>query len=270
MSGSVMAALFFAGAAGALAVLARRAERRRCAAAARARELEARLGARERDEREWFAVFAHELRSPLSAVLGYSELLTDGTFGDMDPRSADAAHRLRRSAEQLMLLIQDLDPPRGGTAPDDASGTGALRIIEDAAAVLAADAESRDVQLDIDARLPDVRLTTRLEHARRALCLALGAAIKASPGCRLALHAEAGEVPVISIAGSRLHPTEMPLPRPPGAPHTPLTGAGIRLELAARAARQAGGSIVLRQTPDGTLLQLHLPHLLIDASEHRP
>jgi signal transduction histidine kinase len=91
-------------------------QRARQFAAARAGELalrvdelqQALVGAGEH-EREWLAVLAHELRSPVGAVLGYAELINDGALGAMDPRIADAVVRMGRAADQILSLVQGLE-----------------------------------------------------------------------------------------------------------------------------------------------------------------
>ena len=37
-----------------------------------------------------FGVVAHELRSPIAAILGYEELLTEGLLGTVDDRAREA------------------------------------------------------------------------------------------------------------------------------------------------------------------------------------
>ena len=58
------------------------------------------------------SAFSHQLRTPLTSVLGYLELITDGTLG---PMTADQQRVLRTVAEgmaRLAALIEDLEPRR--------------------------------------------------------------------------------------------------------------------------------------------------------------
>ena len=54
-------------------------------------------------------VVAHELRTPLAAILGYQELMADGLYGPLPKGIDDAVHRIGRSARQLLSLVDGLD-----------------------------------------------------------------------------------------------------------------------------------------------------------------
>ena len=58
-----------------------------------------------RTKTEFLETMSHELRIPLSIVLGYTALLTEGEFGLLGDAQADTLHRIRRSAHELLDLI---------------------------------------------------------------------------------------------------------------------------------------------------------------------
>jgi signal transduction histidine kinase len=218
-------------------------------------------------DREWLRVLAHELRTPIGAILGYGELLADGTFGPLEARAADAVRRVRSAADQLLTLVEGLD----GT--DDHAETRPARVeagalLAEAASALDADAQARGVRLLVEDS--DVVFLTDAASAARALRLALGAAIKASPGAVLQLSAHPAPVPHLAIRGARLDPQrDMPGENVRGARH-PVTGAGLRIQLAVRAARRIDGTVRLDGTSREPQLRITLPSLLIDDSEQRP
>jgi PAS domain S-box-containing protein len=51
---------------------------------------------------------SHELRTPLGAVIGYAELLTMNTFGDLNAEQKDAATQIMESADYLSKMVNDL------------------------------------------------------------------------------------------------------------------------------------------------------------------
>ena len=51
---------------------------------------------------------SHELRTPITSILGYLELLSDGTLGGLDARQRDALGRVTTNSERLLSLINDL------------------------------------------------------------------------------------------------------------------------------------------------------------------
>lgn len=49
---------------------------------------------------------SHELRTPLSIMLGYTELLTSGAWGNLTPAQAEATQVIRRNARQLSEIVE--------------------------------------------------------------------------------------------------------------------------------------------------------------------
>jgi signal transduction histidine kinase/ActR/RegA family two-component response regulator len=56
----------------------------------------------------FLANMSHELRTPLTAIVGYSSVLADGLFGEMNERQVDALQAITRSSEHLKNLIDDV------------------------------------------------------------------------------------------------------------------------------------------------------------------
>ena len=54
---------------------------------------------------DFVATMSHELRTPLNIILGYSGLLLDGDFGELEFEQHDAVERLDRSARDLTEMI---------------------------------------------------------------------------------------------------------------------------------------------------------------------
>ncbi len=53
----------------------------------------------------YIAYMAHEFRTPLTAIAGYSDLLAEGAYGDMLESQTAAANRITESAQRLHRLI---------------------------------------------------------------------------------------------------------------------------------------------------------------------
>ncbi len=51
---------------------------------------------------------SHELRTPITSILGYIEMLQDGTYGDLRPEQLDAVQRVAGNSARLLSLIDDL------------------------------------------------------------------------------------------------------------------------------------------------------------------
>src|SRR5262245_2631895 len=51
---------------------------------------------------------SHELRTPLNAVIGFSEVLADGMFGEINEKQAEYLRDILESGRHLLSLINDI------------------------------------------------------------------------------------------------------------------------------------------------------------------
>ncbi len=86
------------------AQLARRVEER----TADLRTANAELARAARMKDEFLASVSHELRTPLNAVLGISEALQEGVFGDMNEKQIGSLRSIEESGRHLLALINDI------------------------------------------------------------------------------------------------------------------------------------------------------------------
>ncbi len=57
---------------------------------------------------EFLASMSHELRTPLNAVIGFSEILQDQYFGELNEKQADYVNDILESGKHLLSLINDI------------------------------------------------------------------------------------------------------------------------------------------------------------------
>jgi PAS domain S-box-containing protein len=57
---------------------------------------------------EFLASMSHELRTPINALIGYTALLLDGIYGDINDEQYDALTRVQVAAQHLLALINDI------------------------------------------------------------------------------------------------------------------------------------------------------------------
>jgi len=78
------------------------------------RTQEALVSAKEEVERaskfkdQFLSTMSHELRTPLNAILGFSELLTDKRYGEMNERQSRYVNHINTSGKHLLKLISDI------------------------------------------------------------------------------------------------------------------------------------------------------------------
>jgi signal transduction histidine kinase len=75
------------------------------------RELEgksAELEAASRHKSEFLANMSHELRTPLNAIIGFSEVLSERMFGELNPKQIEYVQDIHASGRHLLSLINDI------------------------------------------------------------------------------------------------------------------------------------------------------------------
>lgn len=209
----------------------------------------------EAEVRHLFGLIAHELRTPLGAIVGYAELLGDGLLGPLPDRAGDAVHRISLSGAQLRHLVDGLsDLMMGDTdATLDLQQVDTAEAAQTAAASARSLAAGRSVQLEVDLPADLPVLHTDPARLGAALDLAIGAAVRASPGAslRLVFAGRAGALQA-RVEGTALDPArDMPRPAPGDEPGS---GPALRLAMAARSLQLLGGQLKLEGQAPSTLV----------------
>lgn len=62
----------------------------------------------EKIKRQFVAVVSHELRSPLTSMLAYLTLLSEGVYGELNPQGLKRTDATRRNINRLMDLVKDI------------------------------------------------------------------------------------------------------------------------------------------------------------------
>ncbi len=67
-----------------------------------------RLRAIDEAKNEFVSTVSHELRTPVTSIVGYTEMLRDGTLVEAAPEQAPVLERIARNGERLIVLCNDL------------------------------------------------------------------------------------------------------------------------------------------------------------------
>ncbi len=62
----------------------------------------------DRTKSEFLANMSHELRTPLNAIMGFSEVIRDALFGPVDPHYRGYANDIHESGRHLLAVINDI------------------------------------------------------------------------------------------------------------------------------------------------------------------
>ncbi|RLF43665.1 MAG: hypothetical protein DRN09_04395 [Thermoplasmata archaeon] len=139
-------------------------------------------------------VTSHELRTPMAAIKGYTDLLTMGTLGDLTDEQKEAISVMRRNIDRLDNLIKDiLDISRleSGTLSIQPTKCDLLEIITEVLATMRFTAETKNIiiETNIDNNLPPIYADR--DRIKQVLINLLGNAIKFSDsGSKIILSAK--------------------------------------------------------------------------------
>jgi signal transduction histidine kinase len=151
------------------------------------REIEAKgrqLEAASRHKSEFLANMSHELRTPLNAIIGFSEVLAERMFGDVNDKQAEYLQDILTSGRHLLSLINDildLAKVEAGRLELDLGQFHLPTAIDNALTLVRERASRRDITLDVavDAGVGHVVADER--KIRQILLNLLSNAVKFTP-----------------------------------------------------------------------------------------
>jgi signal transduction histidine kinase/CheY-like chemotaxis protein len=102
---------------------------------------------------EFLASMSHELRTPLNAVIGFSDVLLDRMFGELNERQDEYVRDIRHSGHHLLELINeilDLSRVEAGQMELDLDPVSLADVIENGVAMVRERAASHGISLDCE------------------------------------------------------------------------------------------------------------------------
>jgi signal transduction histidine kinase len=146
----------------------------------KSRELEA----ASRHKSEFLANMSHELRTPLNAILGFSQVLREKLFGEVNEKQAEYLDDILTSANHLLALINDildLSKVEAGQVELDVAPFSLREALERGVVMVRERATRDGVQVALTA-LPDVDTVTGDERRiRQVIFNLLSNAVKFTP-----------------------------------------------------------------------------------------
>jgi signal transduction histidine kinase len=144
---------------------------------------------------EFLANMSHELRTPLNAIIGFSEVLTDRMFGELNEKQEEYLKDIHASGTHLLSLINDildLSKIEAGRMELELTEFDLPTAIENALMLVRERAARRSIALhtDIDERLGQIQADER--KVRQVVLNLLSNAIKFTP--------EGGRIEVAAVS----------------------------------------------------------------------
>jgi signal transduction histidine kinase len=182
-------------------------------------ELAAKLERQSRFKSEFVADFSHELRTLMTSIVGYADLLSAGVYGDLNERQVDACHRISLASDVLLRAINDLldlAKLQAGQMDVFYEDVSVRDLLEETVALVLPLAEEKglDLQVVITPETPP-RLYTDVAKLKNILLNLLGNAVKFTTRGHIALRAELRGPGTISFAvedtGQGVDEVDLPL-----------------------------------------------------------
>lgn len=209
-----------------------------------------------RAKSEFLANMSHELRTPLNSIIGFSELLKDHSFGELNKKQEGFVNHVHSSGEQLLNLINDiLDLSR------IESGGVALRLdkielantIKDTLQMFKERAISNNIEITIEIEKEIKGIEADEQKIKQVLSCLLSNAIKFTPaGGSIHIRAHAPQADFVEVSvkdtGIGIKSEDIPKLFKPFSQLEPVytktaKGVGLGLALAKRFVELHGGRI---------------------------
>ncbi|MGA8256551.1 MAG: PAS domain S-box protein [Nocardioides sp.] len=250
----------------------REAQQTLVAAAEKDRTALARLQALDRAKDEFVSTVSHELRTPVTSIVGYTEMLRDGTVVDPSPDQAPMLESIARNGQRLIAVCNDLlllsgfesEAILGQREPTDLRQC--LTAAEDAVGALLA---TRDLQLTVQTGPEELIVVGDRGQLDRVVINLLSNAIKFTPdgGSVTARVQRLDSRALITVrdSGIGIPPEDhesvfQRFFRTERAQHLAIQGTGLGLSIVASIVDAHAGKIELDSEPGvGTTFRVWLP-----------
>ena len=231
----------------------------------------AQLEAASRHKSEFLANMSHELRTPLNAIIGFSEVLSDRMFGELNDKQEEYLKDIYASGQHLLSLINDildLSKIEAGRMELEVSDFDLPAAIDNALILVRERASRHGIRLGsaIDDRVGMIRGDER--KVKQVLLNLLSNALKFTPeGGRIDVRAAMNDgMAEISVAdtGVGIAPEDQEAIfeefRQVGTADKKVEGTGLGLALSRKFIELHGGRIwVKSQSGEGSTFTFTLP-----------
>jgi signal transduction histidine kinase len=169
------------------------------------RRLYGELEAASRHKSEFLADMSHELRTPLNAVIGFTEVLQERMFGELNERQAEYVRHVLEAGRHLLSLINDvldLSKVEAGRMQLELSDVPLAEALRSGLTMQAERAKRAGVRLGLDLDPEELVVEADERKLRQVVVNLLSNAVKFTPpGGRVDVTARlAGDLVEVAVA----------------------------------------------------------------------
>ncbi len=110
---------------------------------------------------DFISIASHQLRTPLTAIKGYSSMIMEGTYGDSSLQIKGVVDKIFQSSQRLIFIVNDLldisriEQGRFTISPEE---TKLANVIRDVTEELKANAEKKNIALSFEVGVEDAEI----------------------------------------------------------------------------------------------------------------
>lgn len=219
----------------------------------------------------FMASVTHELKTPLNAIIGFSELLISGTYGEVNEKQRKYLQNIHVSGKHLLSLINDIldyTKAQAGHLSLQLEDTDTESLLTSTLDLMRSEAAGRGIELSMRTEDPPARITVDPRRLRQIILNLLSNALKFTPpGGSVLLRASCAESDLlveVSDTGIGIMPEDQGKLfiefSQVGEPSHTVGGTGLGLALCKQLVELHGGRIWLSSEPGkGTTFSFTIP-----------
>lgn len=225
----------------------------------------------DRVKNQFLAKMSHELRTPLNSIIGYTDLVLEGLYGDLSDQQADRLQKVLRNGRNLLNLINDildLSHIEIGQIVLYPEPVSTQDLLESVVSVVQPQMESKGLALlrEYDSASP---IFVDRMRAQQIITNIMSNAVKFTPNGHIRIQAqdENGNVHItiedtgIGIPEDKMHRVFQEFRQIDNAPTREYGGTGLGMSITRRLVEMSGGKIWVESKLDaGTTFHLLLPN----------
>lgn len=220
---------------------------------------------------KFIADISYEVRTPLTTISGFSQILDAGYFGNLTPRQQEYVQGIHSTADSLMTVVADileLAAIESGTAQLDKDAIDLHALLAQAMALITERARHKDLYLNFDVPTNIGWLSADGRRLKQVVFNLLSNAVRFTPargGVRLsASRSDDGVAIEVSDNGTGIPQADIDRvflkfekgDQPDGEPD----GAGLGLSMVKSFVELHGGTVAVKSSPNrGTVVTCTLP-----------